>query len=647
MRCFSVIGPSGVGKTALVDHLARLGEGVSRVETRDGMGFVSFRYLGEPWCAIDCPGAIETLPDVRVALLASDAVVIVAPPDPEAAALVAPFLRVAEAAGAPALLFVNRIDEARGRVADIAAALQGYAGHAIVLRQIPIREGDRVVGAVDLISERAWRYREGGPSALVEIPASMADREHEARAELLEHLSEFDDALLEQIIDDREPPADQLYALCAKVLGESRVTPTLIGSALHGAGMTRLMKALRHETPGVAALRARLAGDGPAPLAVAFHVHHRRHVGKETFLRALGEGVAAGAPLGGGNVGVLGDVARADRTTGPVAPGDVVAALKSDQFTVGRLLFADRSAAPPDWARSPAPMLARRLAPASERDDAKLSAALARMAEDDPGLVVAQEEGTGAPLIRVQGPMHLRRVLATLAEEFGVTATEGPPSGQWRETIARAATVHHRHRKQTGGAGQFADVTLTVAPNPRGAGFTFDEAVKGGAVPRNFIPAVEAGARDALSAGPLGCPVIDVAVTLTDGQHHAVDSSDFAFRAAGRAAVTQALAEAAPVLLQPIHEVAIHAPSVHSGALVALVSGLKGRVLGFDRDPQARGWDLFRAQLPGAALEELATALRAATQGLGWFESAFDHDEEVYGRDAERIAAMLKPAPRH
>jgi elongation factor G len=243
--------------------------------------------------------------------------------------------------------------------------------------------------------------------------------------------------------------------------------------------------------------------------------------------------------------------------------------------------------------------------------------------------------------------MHLRRALATLADEFGVTATDAAPAAQFRETAARAATVHHRHRKQTGGAGQFADVTLTVAPNPRGAGFSFDEAVKGGAVPRNFIPAVEAGARDALAAGPLGCPVIDVAVTLTDGQHHAVDSSDFAFRAAGRAAVAQALAEAAPVLLQPIHEVAIHAPSVHSGALVALVSGLKGRVLGFDRDPEARGWDLFRAQLPGAALEDLATALRAATQGLGWFESAFDHDEEVYGRDAERIAAMLKPGPRH
>jgi elongation factor G len=639
MRCVTVIGPSGVGKTALVDRLSRLDGEPRRVEARDGLGFVRFAYLGEPWCAVDCPGAIESLPDARAALLASDAVVVVAPPDPEAAALVAPFLRLAEASGTPTFLFVNRLDEATARVSAIAAALQAYAGHVIVLRQIPLREGDRVVGAVDLVSERAWRWREGGPSALVEIPPEARAREHEARAEMMERLSEFDDWLLEQVVEDREPPAGALYDICARALAENRATEAFIGSAAKGAGVTRLMKALRHETPQVDALRRRLAGDGPEPVAVAFHVHHRRHVGKETYLRALGPGLSAGAPLGGGNVGALTHIEDAGKETGPVEPGSVVAAVKSDQFAVGRLLFRDRSASPPSWARSPTPMLARRIVPEAERDDAKLSAALARLAEDDPGLTVTAEEGTGAPLLRVQGPLHLRRTLATLAEEFGVKARDAAPAGVWRETVARPASVHHRHRKQTGGAGQFADVKLTVAPNPRGAGFAFDETVKGGAVPRNYIPAVEAGAREATAAGPLGFPVIDVAVTLTDGQHHAVDSSDFAFRAAGRAAVAEALAEAAPVLLQPVHEVEIHAPSVHAGALTGLVSAAKGRILGFDRDPQARGWDLFRAQLPGPALDELAAALRAATQGLGWFEARFDHYEEVYGREAERVVA--------
>lgn len=178
---------------------------------------------------------------------------------------------------------------------------------------------------------------------------------------------------------------------------------------------------------------------------------------------------------------------------------------------------------------------------------------------------------------------------------------------------------------------------LTVAPNPRGAGFTFDETVKGGAVPRNFIPAVEAGARDAMDEGPLGFPVVDVAVTLTDGQHHSVDSSDFAFRAAARAAVREALAEAAPVLLQPIHRVALHVPSIHSGALSSIVPSLRGQVLGFDRDPEAKGWDVFRALMPGGALDELERSLRSATQGVGRFEAEFDHFEELYGKEADRV----------
>ena len=639
MRCFAVLGPAGSGKSTLADRLAAL-EGAARTEaTRAGLRLVEFDYMGETWCALDCPGDAESLPEARAALLAADAAVIVVPPDPDAAGLAAPYLRMVEAAGTPCLIFVNRMDEPGARLRDAVTELQGCADHPIVLRQIPIREGDKVVGAIDLVSERAWRYREGGPSALVEVPEDARPGEKAAREELLEHLSDYDDALLEDIVENREPAVGAIYAICARVFAEDRAHEALMGSALHGAGIVRLMKALRHEAPGPEALRARLGAEGAEPLAVAFLAEHRRHVGRATFLRALTGGVAAAAPLGGGNVAVMTLPGSQAKAPSPLSAGTVAAAVKADHLATGRLLFADHDSPAPAWARSPAPMFVRRLAPEAEKDDTKLSQALAKLAEEDPGLVVSREEGTGAALVRVQGPMHLRRVLATLAEDYGAKAAEEAPAGVWRETIGREASVHHRHRKQTGGAGQFADVKLTVRPNPRGAGFTFDETVKGGAVPRNFIPAVEAGARDAMAAGPLGFPVIDVGVTLTDGQHHAVDSSDFAFRTAGRAAVQQALAKAGPVLLQPIHEVAIHALSAHSGALVALISSLKGRVLGFDRDPEARGWDLFRAQLPAGSLEELGQALRAATQGIGWCESAFDHFEELYGKEAERIVA--------
>jgi elongation factor G len=204
--------------------------------------------------------------------------------------------------------------------------------------------------------------------------------------------------------------------------------------------------------------------------------------------------------------------------------------------------------------------------------------------------------------------------------------------------------VQYRHRKQSGGAGQFADVSLVLTPRPRGDGFAFDEVVKGGAVPRNYIPAIKAGAQDAMAAGPMGFAVIDVGVTLTDGKHHAVDSSDHAFRTAARMALRDGLPLAGPLLLKGIDRVDIHVPSVFSGALVSLVSGLKGQVLGFDRDPAFRGWDVFRAMLPAAATEDFLQALAAATEGTAWIETRFDHYEEVYGPEADTISKARRTA---
>ncbi|MEM8665157.1 MAG: elongation factor G, partial [Pseudomonadota bacterium] len=539
-------------------------------------------------------------------------------------------------------IFINRMDEARGRVREIVSALQDYTADTIVLRQIPIREGDAVVGAVDLVSERAWRYREGRGSTLIEIPEGTLAREREARSELLEQLSEFDDWLLEEVVEDREPAAGPLYAICTRTVQAARIAPALIGAASHRSGITRLMKALRHEAPAVSALRERLAGsDGDQTdlLAVLFHGEQRKHVGKVTYLRALSGGeVAAGTRLCGTNIGGLVAVGTERKLDGALEEGGLAAAIKADPLSAGTIGTREEARPAPGWAHSPTPMMARLIVPQSDRDDAKLSGALSRMAEADPALRVEHEKATGALLLRVAGTGHLREVLRTLEQDFGVKARDAAPHGEFRETITRPASVHHRHRKQTGGAGQFADVKLDVEPNLRGGGFAFEERVKGGAVPRNHIPAVEAGARDATARGPFGFEVIDVIVTLTDGKHHAVDSSDFAFRAAGKAAVLEALSDAAPVLLQPIQAVTFQVPSVHSGALVPLVASHKGRVLGFEADADAKGWDVLRALMPLDALEELAHALPGATQGTGHFVAAFDHFEEMYGADADRAA---------
>ncbi len=645
MRAFTVLGPSQSGKTELVKRLAALEGAPARHETAAHLSFTRFGFMSESWVAIDLAGGPEFARMAGAALAASDAAVLCVGADPDEAVLAAPYLRAIDDAGLPCLIFINRMDLPKGRVRDIVAALQAYTNHSIVLRQVPIREGGQVVGAVDLISERAWRYRDGQTSVLVEMPPDVSEREAEARAELLEHMSDFDDKLLEELIEDRAPPSDVLYSIARRETEGAALIPAFLGAASHANGVLRLMKALRHEVPTVNVLKARLGQ--PDAIAVGFHAQIRKHLGKCVFLRAIGAGLAVGSPLAGaglGGIAEIGGKAGQDR----IEAGDIALSVKSDQLNAGHIFTAKGSLPLPAWARATPPAIARIVTPAEDRDEVRLSTALSRLGEADPMLAISQDAETGHAVLGLQGPIHLRHVLAAFADDFGVAVTARVTAPQYLETISSPVEEQYRHRKQSGGAGQFADIHVTIRPLSRGEGFRFDEVVKGGAVPRNFIPSVEEGAREALSRGPLGFPVADLSVTLTDGKYHAVDSSDYAFRTAGRMALREALPKAGPVLLQPIHRVDVHIPSIFAGAMVSLVASLSGQVLGFDRDPTHRGWDLFRALLPVSALDDLAQALGSATQGTAWHESTFDHYEEVYGRDADRISKdRLAALPAH
>ncbi|MEZ5913394.1 MAG: elongation factor G [Paracoccaceae bacterium] len=639
MRCFTVLGPSQSGKSTLVKALSQLESRTEPMAFGDGLALTAFDYLDEAWCALDVAGDTDHLGTAGSALAASDAAVLCVDPSPDSAPLVAPWLRLVESSGVPCFLFINRMDAHEGRIRDAVAALQGYAGHSIVLRQVPFRKDGHVVGAVDLISERAWAYRDGEPSDLVEIPADIRAREEEARGELLEHLADFNDALLEQLIEDQKPATDDVFHLIADLHRHNDIIAAYLGSALHRNGVNRLMKSLRHEAASLAETRERLGG----ALAVAPAAEFRKHVGKSVLLRALGDGVAQGSGLGGDSLGNLTGL-DGKPVTGALAPGALAVAAKSDHLDPGRSFDAAGSAPLPGWSHPRTPQLRRILTPTHEKDDARLSAALARVAAVDNNLALATDPETGHTAAFLQGPMHLRRLIDRLAEDFTVEAEAHPVSGSYRETITAPVTHQYRHRKQSGGAGQFADVHLTVRPTGRGEGFAFDEVVKGGAVPRNYIPSVASGAEDALAQGPLGCKVIDVAVTLTDGKHHSVDSSDHAFRTAAQACVREALREAKPVLLQPIDKVTIHVPSVYTGSLVALLSSLKGQVLGFEAHETAKGWDVFRALLPVPAHDELGQSLSGLTHGTAWYESDFDHYEELHGKEAEKARKDMAAA---
>ncbi len=635
MRCFTVLGPSQSGKTTLVASLAGLETRGSAMDFSDRFRLTTFEYLGDAWGAFDVAGGTDNLGAAGHALAASDHAVLCVSPNPDAAPQAAPYLRLIEEAGVPATLFINHMDGFEGRVRDVVAALQIYASHLLVLRQVPMREGGEVTGVVDLISERAWEYQEGKPSALVEMPEEIRDREQEARTELLETIADFNDDLLEQLIEDRVPAPENVFSMVAQMHKQNEWIPVFLGAAAHGNGVTRLMKDLRHETADAERLAERLAIAPDAVLGV--YADNRKHVGKSVLLRTLGGGLAQGAALGGDTIGTLNG--PDGKAAGAVAPGGLAVAVKSDHLDAGQVYTGDHFDAGPDWATGLPPAFRRVLTPKAERDEARLSSALTRIAAVDPGLAIEQDAESGHAVACLQGPMHLRRLLATLAEDFDISVEEHVPAGSYRETISGAQDVHYRHRKQSGGAGQFADIQMSVRPQSRGAGFAFDEVVKGGAVPRNYIPAVEAGCSEALQKGPLGFPVIDVAVTLRDGKSHAVDSSDFAFRTAGLMGMREALQDCGPVLLQPIDQVDIHVPSVYSGALVGEISSLKGQVLGFDPHPTAKGWDVFHALIPAPAHDALFRALGGLTHGTAWYETRFDHYEEVHGKEAEKVRA--------
>ena len=347
---FTVLGPSQSGKSTLVEAISRLD---GRPTTFDVSGTVhlhGFSYLDEPWCAIDVDGGGDALAYVGPAMAISDAAVVVVPPDPNAAVLCAPYLRLVEEAGIPCFLFINRMDNPNGRIRDIIASLQTYCTHHIALRQVPIREGDTIIGAVDLISERAWKYQEGQPSALIELPKSVEDREREARTELLETLSDFDDTLLEQLIEDKLPPSDEVYDLAAQVLQNHQLIPACLGAASHGNGLTRLMKALRHEAPefDIAAGRDEAADSARA---IAGFADVKKHIGKIVVLRGLGDGVQAHEALGGETVGNL-TTLDAKTQIATLEAGQIGLAVKSDHLNPCYIYDSNSATELPEWASS-------------------------------------------------------------------------------------------------------------------------------------------------------------------------------------------------------------------------------------------------------------------------------------------------------
>ncbi len=665
-RCAVLVGAYTSGKTTLLEAMLHTAGAVQRpgsVDRGTALGdtsreardrhmsvepnFAHTTFLEDPWAIIDCPGTVELAYDSRCALMAADMAVVVAEPDPAKAITLAPLFKFLDDNAIPHVLFINKLDKANTPVREVLEALQAVSARPLVLRQVPIREAGRVTGYVDLVSERAYRYREGAPSDLVQMPEAVAERESEAREAMLESLADLDDSLLTQLLEDVVPPPDELYSRLAEDVQRDLMVPVMLGSALNDNGVTRLWKALRHETPEPEAAAERLGAPaaagaaGESLIASVIKTLHLPQAGKLSVTRIWRGALKDGTQIAGQRAGLY-RLHGADLSKlSSAAAGELVALGRVEPLQTGDLIAGGQRVAEPDttWPVPPVPVYSLALEPEKRADEVKLTTALAKLSEEDPALVSAHDATTGELVLHGQGEQHLAIALSRLRTRFNVAARAQTPDTAYRESIRKGTRKHTRFKRQTGGHGQFADVQIEVAPRPRGSGFAFDDRIVGGAVPRSYIPAVEAGAQDGLQSGPLGFPVVDVAVTLVDGQYHAVDSSEQAFRIAGRMAIAEALPECEPVLLEPVDHVTISVPQSMTSKVHGLIAGRRGQILGFQGRDDWDGWDAVEAYMPAAELSDMIQELRSLTMGVGFFARRMSHLQELTGKLAERVMA--------
>lgn len=671
-RTVALMGPYLSGKTSLLESLALVSGAIARKGTSASghqlgdaapearahqmsveLNVATLTNAGESLTILDCPGSIEFSQEGLCVIPGIDAAIVVAEPDPAKVLQLTPHLKRLADSATPTILFVNKIDLAQGNLSTLLEALQSVSTRPLVMKQMPIFTNGIVTGYVDLALERAYVYREHAASEIIPLKGPLAAEERVARFHLLEQLADYDDHLMEELIADIDPPKDEIFADLAREVAQGVIVPVMLGSAQKDFGVRRLLKALRHDVPGPAQTAARLGAaalQGEAMLRIV-KTTHTAHGGKLALARVLSGRIKDGATIFtsdgrsariGGLFSLLG---TASAKLPDAGPGQTVALGRLEPMVTGDVISTGRSAIPnllPPEILEPAYGLAVALGDA--RDDVKLTAGLSKLAEEDLSISRVHDADTHELVLWGQGEVHLRVAAEKLSSRFALNVKMRAPKVPYKEAILKGITQRGRYKRQSGGHGQFGDVVLEIEPLPRGSGFVFEERISGGVVPRQYFAAVEAGVRDYLVQGPLGFPLVDVKVALVDGSYHAVDSSEMAFRTAGRIGMAEGVSQCGSVLLEPVLRIRVEAPGDATARINAIISGRRGQILGFDACQGWPGWDCVRAELPQAEVQGLIVDLRSASQGVARLSFAFDHHAELTGRLADDAVARAKAA---
>jgi elongation factor G len=661
-RNVAIVGPYLSGKTSLLESLLFVSGAISRKgsvkdcntvgdansESRDRqmsveLSVANTEYLGERFTFIDCPGSVEFAQETYNALIGVDAAIVVCEPTTDRVLTLAPLFKFLDDWEIPHLVFINKMDRANIHVLDTLNALKAVSSRPLVAHQYPILQGEQLTGFIDLVSEQAYQYHPGAAADPIPFPEALKAEEHAARVSMLEALADFDDHLLEELLEDIEPPQEEILKDLKLELGADLVVPVFFGIAEQDYGVRPLLEALIQEAPSaeITAERRGIVGAN-VPKAQVLKTFYTPQGGKLSLVRVwqgkLIEGIVLNGIRAGGIYRIMGQQIQQINEAGV---GEIVALSRLEGIKTGDTLSLQQAVTQFPKAAVLKPVYALAIAPEKRNDEVKLSAALTKLLEEDPSLAWEQHGDTHEVILWGQGEIHLQVALDRLRRKYNLPMTTQLPQVAYKETIRKpVSSVHGRYKHQSGGHGQFGDVYLEIKPLERGEGFNFHETIVGGVVPKQYIPGVEIGVREFLTHGPLGFPVVDVAVTLINGSYHSVDSSEQAFKQAARAAMQIGMPQCQPTLLEPVIHVDVNTPSEFTSKVLQLLSGRRGQILGYEGKNDWQGWDHVTAYLPQAEMHNFIVELRSLTLGVGSFHWQYDHLQEVPEKLKERILTV-------
>jgi elongation factor G len=652
------IGKVTDGSTML-DHSP---EEIARQITID-LGLAQFEFKGHKINLLDTPGYADFVGDVYSALRVADSAILVLRAATGVEVGTEVVWEVLKQEKSPLLVVVNMMDKEHANFAAAVKSCHTRLGLNAIPAQLPIGEAEKFHGVVDLIENKAWTFTGKGAdekSSEVPIPAEMADQVATARATLLEEAATGDEELMEKFLTTGDLTVEEIRrGLCERVV-QCDLAPVFCCSASQNLGVKEVLEEVIDVLPspvdvhpqhaigtnGASGVEIKPETAGPVA-ATVFKTLAEAHLGELSLIRLWAGHVEPGKELvnttrnRSEKLGTLYHLCGKERSDcRGAAAGDIVAAVKLRETHTGDTL-ADKARpvklTPPDF---PLPVAAECIRAKNKGDEEKMAVGLSRLHEEDPTLSKHFEESTKESVVQGMGDLHLEILVERMKKRFGVDVMLSKPHVPYRETIKSKAEGDYRHKKQTGGRGQFGEVHLRVAPLPRGAKFEFVDEVKGGVIPHNFIPAVEKGVVAGMEKGPLaGYPVVDVKTTVFFGKYHDVDSSEMAFKIAAESCFHETILKATPILLEPYSDLEVRIPEEFLGDVMGDLSSKRGKILGTETEGH---YVVVKAKVPMSETYKYASHLRAITQGRGLYQAKLSHYEEVPRELADKVIAAAK-----